>query len=1834
MESPFVGDSEMAQRMRDVVWTDTPLGEPDGWPAALRTAVGLMLRSRLPMYVAWGPKWGLLYNDAYAPLLGARHPDALGAEFATVWPEVWPALQPTFHDVLAGDAVFQEDQLMVLERRGRPEEGHFTYSLGAVGGDDGGAAGVFCACTETTGRVVGERRLRALAELGELPGAPDVEAACTAAVGVLADYRADVPAVLLYLLDDDRTTARLVAHAGVAAGGVLAPATVALDTGGLDVDGSGGCWEAAFADVHRSGRSAVLHGLAGAPPGGGPGGRPLVEADGALPFDTAVVVPVEIGGGGAGLLVAAVSPYLPLDGEYRTFLDLVGHHVTTAASAAAAFAAQRRRVEQLAELDRAKTAFFTGVSHEFRTPLTLILGPVAELREHAAPDSALRTELDLVHRNAQRLGRLVDRLLALSRLQAGRTDARFEPVDLAALSADLAGMFRSAVERAGLELRIDCPDLSEPVFVDRGLWEQVVLNLLSNALKFTLSGAIAVTLRADDGCAVLRVTDTGSGIPAHEMPRLFERFHRVEHGAARSAEGSGIGLALVSELVALHGGTVRAESTPGSGTTMTVAVPLGRAHLPAARLAPAPADDGWRATAVLRPESVDEALWWLPDGTRSDGTGPEPGGPSSEHAGRILVADDNPDMRAYLARLLCRTHRVEVVADGSAALAAALADPPDLVLADVLMPELGGLALVGALRADPRTAGVPVVLMSARAGPEAAVEGLGAGADDYLVKPFSARELRARVQARIALGRVRREAERRFRAMADSTPALIWADGPDEQRLFVNRGWVEFTGAEPDADLGRAWRERIHPADRERYATVRTGAAGGPFEVEYRLRAADGRHRWVLDRGAPAEGDAGSYVGGCLDIDTRARERERQRLLAVVGAALDRETTVPGRRATLARTLVDEGLVDMVRFVAVEDGAVTGERVIAARTPEQEAALHALEDGWMHAAEAVAAGVVRRFTVDEAFVLASTTDEHQRALRRGVDFRTVVLIPLAARGHSSGLLAVARTHASAPFDDADIALLVELGERAGTAFANALLLQREQANRARLEALQRATAALSAAATPEQVGRAAAEQFALLAGATAVTLWRLSSDGLLEAVEPGAAAAPGRALRIPLDAPDAPALAARTGAPVWAVPQHPAAPDCIPLIAAGTCIGVVGLAGHPRDLRTGAGGAALTVLAKLCAQALQRAGLLAAERAARHTAEELGEVVGALSGATTPTAVAEVVIDHVVRLGATAAAVLLRKADHLEVLATRGNALLDRRLPLDAASPAAVAARTGEAVWTGDGPQVAVPLVLGGPTRPLGVLAVWVESPAFATTTDRVAVLTLAGQCAQALDRARLHQAEHDVADVLQRSLLPPELPALPRLSVAARYLPSAVGVAAGGDWYDLLPIDATRVALVVGDVVGHGAAAAAVMGQLRSALAAYLLDGHSPAAALERLDRFARRVPGASGSTCACLVLDCATGELCWARAGHPPVLLLEPAGPRYLDEGGGTVLGVTGRPPYPEAEAVIEPGSSVLLYTDGLVERRGEVVDEGQERLARAAGQIRDLAPDAVVAALIDAALGDAQQPDDIALVAVRLVPEPLRGRLPAQPRQLRVMRRAVEEWAAAVGLPDDVLDDLQYALGEAAANAVEHAYGGVDGDFTFTLTHLPGVDGGEDGVAVEVGDEGRWRPVPADPGYRGRGVQVLHVIGRDVRIDSGAGGTTVRFRVLVPRLSPGPPRPAGARTGQVARDTATVTYTSDGVPPSVRVAGDLDLAGVTAVRPSLLAALHPGELVVDLRDTGYVSSAGVALLMELTATARHRGTVLAVRVAPGSPLARVLELTGLAAVLPVGAAVQGMS
>jgi PAS domain S-box-containing protein len=598
----------------------------------------------------------------------------------------------------------------------------------------------------------------------------------------------------------------------------------------------------------------------------------------------------------AALLVAGLSPRRALDDDYRGFLALVANQIASAIGAARAYEAERQRAEALAELDRSKTAFFSNVSHEFRTPLTLMLGPLEQLRQDAGawPDAS-RERLEMVQRNALRLLKLVNTLLDFSRIEAGRIRAVYAPTDLAALTSDLAGVFRSAIEQAGLRLIVRCPPLPEPIYVDRDMWEQIVFNLISNAFKFTFAGEIEVALRPAGERVELTIRDTGIGIPPDELPRLFERFHRVTNARGRIFEGSGIGLALVQELVRLHGGSLRVASAPDQGTTFTISVPTGTAHLPAGQISDVPLAV---PAGQLGRAYVEEMLRWLPEPENgswelgvSDQKLARPQPPTPDSRRLVLVADDNADMRAYIRRLLGQRYEVVAVGDGAAALRAIHKAPVDLVLADVMMPQLDGFELLAALRADERTNLLPIILLSARAGEEARVEGIAAGADDYLIKPFSAQELLARVETHLALARLRRDAElrvreseSRFRQIADAAPVMIWLSDTANQCIWFNQFWLDFTGRALEQELGNGWTDGIHPEDYDRYmqADAQSFSAREPLSIEYRLRRHDGEYRCMLDYGVPRfapDGQFVGYIGTCIDIEDR-KQAERAGQLA------------------------------------------------------------------------------------------------------------------------------------------------------------------------------------------------------------------------------------------------------------------------------------------------------------------------------------------------------------------------------------------------------------------------------------------------------------------------------------------------------------------------------------------------------------------------------------------------------------------------------------------------------------------------------------------------------------------------------------------------------------------------------------------------------------------------------------------------------------------------------------------------------------------------------------------------------------------------------------------
>jgi signal transduction histidine kinase len=750
----LVDGGKMGKLIRSKDWTKTPLGSIESWPQSLRTTVSLCLASNFPISMVWGPKHVQIYNDGYWPICGEKHPLAMGQDFRECWASAWPVIGDAFTRALAGETSFLENQRMFLDRNGYLEETFFTFSFSPIR-DETGIAGLFHPVTETTGRMLSERRTQTLRDLSaRAEKARTTEGACTLAAQTLSNYGLDLPFVLFYLVDGQGEQARLIASTGLPQGTAASPILVDL---GESQDST---WP--LAEVAGSGHAQLVENLE-ARFGHFPCGEyPESQKD-------ALVLPITPPGceRPVGFLVAGVSCRLALNEAYRAFYDLLVATVTSEVANARAYQEERKRAEALAEIDRAKTAFFSNVSHEFRTPLTLMLGPLEEeLAERESPlPPARRERLETAHRNSLRLLKLVNTLLDFSRIEAGRTQASYEPTDLADYTVELASVFRSAIERGGLSLMIDCPTMPEPVYVDREMWEKIVLNLLSNAFKHTFEGGIAVALRWCGDHVEFAVADTGVGIPERELPRLFERFHRVKEAKSRTHEGTGIGLALVKELAALHGGTVSAESREGKGSTFTLTIKTGTAHLPPDRLRKV---DVLPSAATRATAYVDEALHWLPNAAATDNQGsgaaqPNVTSDSAQTATaraarpRILLADDNADMRDYVRRLLAERYDVQAVPDGLAALAAANENPPDLVLTDVMMPGLDGFGLLRELRARPGTRTTPVLLLSARAGEESTVEGLNAGADDYLAKPFSAQELLARIGTHLELARVRRE---------------------------------------------------------------------------------------------------------------------------------------------------------------------------------------------------------------------------------------------------------------------------------------------------------------------------------------------------------------------------------------------------------------------------------------------------------------------------------------------------------------------------------------------------------------------------------------------------------------------------------------------------------------------------------------------------------------------------------------------------------------------------------------------------------------------------------------------------------------------------------------------------------------------------------------------------------------------------------------------------------------------------------------------------------------------------------------------------------------------
>ncbi len=907
MREMFGRSGEVGRDLLAVDWAATSLGPLDTWPRSLESVVRLVLTSRFSMWMAWGPDLTFFCNEAYRrDTLGDKYPWALGKPASVVWSEIWDDIAPRVDTVMStGAATWDESLMLFLERSGYTEETFHTFSYSPIFDDHGVVAGLLCVVKEDTEEVVAHRRMQTLRDLGSrrtshLTEAETISTACRE----LAGSPADLPFTLVYLYDDDDgSTARLAGSTGFGPDHPAAPARIET-TGPVD----GRPWPV------TAGGATLVSDLEDR-------FFELPTGSWEVPPQQALILPLESSSGGRpyGFQVFGLNRFRPFDDGYRDFCELVAGQIAASLTDARAYEFEKRRAEELAELDQAKTDFFTNVSHEFRTPLTLLLGPAEDaLSERADPLSdGQRERVEVILRNGQRLLKLVNTLLDFSRLESGRVEARFEPVDLGHYTRELSSMFETAVERLGLSLVVEVEPLPELVYVDRDLWAKVVLNLLSNAMKFTMEGSIRVRVTTTDSGVQLTVADTGTGIPEHELAHLFERFHRVTGAVSRTHEGSGIGLALVSELVALHGGRVHVESTLGEGSTFTVWVPTGDAHLPRAQVAAPQSETSATAAAVAQGFLAEATHWSVPDDVDHGHAAVDTG----TDRPRVLVVDDNADIREYVARLLREDYAVQTAVDGVDGLAQAQALPPDLVLTDVMMPRMDGFELLAALQADPVTMGVPVVMLSARAGEEGTLQGLDAGADDYLIKPFTARELRARVRSNLELDRARRTRRQleRSRGLLDQAQRLArvgsWEIDLTTGNMEASEEFLRILGRTADDVATMTYEDLVgrlvHPDDREMVQLAFDAADDTGLHYETRVVQPDGGTVLVSVYGEVVldeHGERTALRGSVQDITERRAAEEAIAMAAANAEAAAREHSIADQ---LQRSLLPQQGFDL-----------------------------------------------------------------------------------------------------------------------------------------------------------------------------------------------------------------------------------------------------------------------------------------------------------------------------------------------------------------------------------------------------------------------------------------------------------------------------------------------------------------------------------------------------------------------------------------------------------------------------------------------------------------------------------------------------------------------------------------------------------------------------------------------------------------------------------------------------------------------------------------------------------------------------------------------------------
>lgn len=442
----------------------------------------------------------------------------------------------------------------------------------------------------------------------------------------------------------------------------------------------------------------------------------------------------------SGRLLEAKPFYPPLEqGDVDTFQAIADLITATI---------RNRRLTVLKEMDRLKTEFFANISHEFRTPITLTLGPLEQILKgrHGDLPDAVRNQVQVAERNQERLLGLVNQILDLSKLEAGRMQLNASPTpDINRFIEERIDRFRSFAEKRGIELKLSLSSevVGVDLFIDKEKFEKLLLNLLSNAVKFTKKGHIEVSTEIHEGKFRLSITDTGIGIKPDQLPHIFDRFRQADGSESREYAGTGLGLALVKEITGLHGGDATVHSQYGKGSLFQVVLPLGRSHLDPSTVVDIAEESYSTPTGQQKVIVIQEG------GTDQEGTdryNQETEGTFDSAKPVILYVEDNPDLRSHIRNLLTPLYNVYLASDGQNGLINARKYQPDLILTDQMMPHMSGNTLLRLIRDDPKLCGIPVIFLTARAGKEARIESLDAGADDYLAKPFDESELLIRIR--------------------------------------------------------------------------------------------------------------------------------------------------------------------------------------------------------------------------------------------------------------------------------------------------------------------------------------------------------------------------------------------------------------------------------------------------------------------------------------------------------------------------------------------------------------------------------------------------------------------------------------------------------------------------------------------------------------------------------------------------------------------------------------------------------------------------------------------------------------------------------------------------------------------------------------------------------------------------------------------------------------------------------------------------------------------------------------------------------------------------------